>query len=88
MSERRVRGSYDRCTDLDAVFFPARGAETCIYDLKVEGISNPTSNTASVEATESLICTSGTHSDRVVVVCGVCVCLEKNVHPENSQSII
>jgi hypothetical protein len=33
--------SCDRRTDLDAVPFPARAAETCIYDLRVEGIPVP-----------------------------------------------
>jgi hypothetical protein len=89
MSERRVRGSCDRRTDLDAVSFPARPVETCIYGLKVERSSTPLVTLLRLKRTESRICRSGTHSDRVVVCC-VCFCFEKNdlLHPENGLSII
>jgi hypothetical protein len=89
MSERRVRGSCDPRTDLDTVSFPARAIETCIYDLKVEGSSTPLVPLLRLKRTESRICRSEKHSDRVVVCC-VCFCFEKNdlLHPENGLGII
>jgi hypothetical protein len=89
MSERRVRGSCDRRTNLDAVSFPARAIETFRYDLKVEGSSTPLATLLRLKRTESRICRSGTHSDRVVVCC-VCFCFEKNdlLHPGNGLNII